>query len=110
MSFKRKQIKDVFTNLKKLKYYGIYFSGIKGKGEHKTWYDNSQLHIHCFFNEDEEYEGEYKRWHRNGQLWIHRFHISDKKYRGIYKSWDRNGELEKHEIYNDNGSLKEKIV
>jgi len=110
MIFKYKQIINIFTNLKRSKQGGIWFDGIENEGEFKKWHSNGQLVFHCHFNKYGETEGEYKRWYSDGRLWIHCFHINNYKYRGEYKEWDENDKLEKYEIYNDDGTLKEKIL
>ena len=109
MNVMKKQIKDVFTNLKKLKESGIWFSGIEKEGEYKTWHENGQLWIHSFYK-DKEREGEYKAWWNNGQLWVHCFYNGKDEYKDEYKRWNSSGELVQYEIYNDDGSLKETIV
>ena len=66
-------IERVFTGLDKLKENGIWYSGIKGKGEHKQWYDNGQLGIHNNY-ENCVKEGEYKKLDSNSQLNIHKLY------------------------------------
>ena len=60
MNLKYKQIIGVFENLKVLKQDGIWFSGVKNKGEYKEWYDNGQIRIHCFYIGKDKYKGEFK--------------------------------------------------
>jgi antitoxin component YwqK of YwqJK toxin-antitoxin module len=79
---------------------GVWFSGIKGEGEYKQWYNNGQLVIHCFYKNN-ELEGEYKIWYENGQLFKHCFY-RDSKLEGEYKEWDNNGKLIEHSYY-ENG-------
>ena len=109
MKFKYQQIINIFTDLKRLKYNGIWFDSVEGEGEYKAWWENGQLLNHCFYKNNKKV-GEYKVWHSNGQLYKHCFHIDDDTYRGKYKKWDNSGKLKEYKIYNKDGSLKEKIV
>ena len=145
---KYEQIKQVFTDLDKLKQDGIWFSGIEGEGEYKEWWKNGQLWTHCFYKQGNKI-GEYKRWWRNGQLMTHCFYNgqgskegefkewgysrqllvhcfyrgikdnygvifyqgkNDKRFKGEYKQYGDDGKLEKHIIFNNDGSIKEKIL
>ena len=94
---KRKQIIKVFTDLKKLKEDGIWFSGIEGEGEYKEWYKNGKLYLHYNYNKEGKRDGDYKQWHNNGQLNIHILYKND-KLEGKYKEWYSNGQLEKEGI------------
>jgi len=124
MNVIKEQIRDVFTNLEELKEDGIWFSGKEKEGEYKGWYSDGQLWIHCFYNKEKEIEGEYKLWYDNGQLYIHCYlrgiksrinanHYvdkNDKRFKGEYKEWMNKGELIHHIIFNNDGSIKEKII
>ena len=96
---KYRQIKKVFTNLDELKIDGIWFSSKKGEGEHKKWWYNGQLFLHCYFKQNKK-DGEYKLWYENGQLWIHCFYKQGNKI-GEYKRWWSNGQLYLHSFYRD---------
>ena len=63
-------IKKVFDNWDKLKTDGIWFSGIRGEGEFKSWYETGKMYKHCFYK-NSKLEGEFKRWHENGEFFIH---------------------------------------
>ena len=71
MNVIKQQIKDVFTDLDKLKEDGIWFDGKKDKGEYKRWWKNGQLHIHCFYNDEGKRDSVYKEWYDNGELYKH---------------------------------------
>lgn len=45
----------------------------RSHGESKSWYDDGQIYVHCFYVED-EWHGGYKRWSRDGKLREHRFY------------------------------------
>jgi antitoxin component YwqK of YwqJK toxin-antitoxin module len=124
VKFKYQQIIDVFTNLDELKDKGIWFNGIEVEGEYKKWHSNGQLFINCNYNDKMELKGEYKMWNSDGQLLIHSFYRGinsnyysiiyqgedDKRFKGVYKLWDESGKLEKHIIFNNDGTVKEKII
>lgn len=107
MDLKRKGIKDIFTKLGK-KGFDIWFSGVKGEGEYKSWHDNGQLYIHSFYNKNGELDGEYKYWYENGQMWQHAFY-KDNKQDGEYKLLYPDGRLNLHAFYKD-GKMVKKII
>ena len=107
MSLKHEQIIRVFESLKALKLKGVWFSGIKNKGEYKEWWDNDQLYKHCFYNDKSVKEGEYKRWHENGQLYIHCFFNDEGNLEGEYKEWYSNSQLVKYKLYKNDEVIKD---
>jgi len=66
----KQQIKDLFKNPKKTMESGLWFSGYRGEGEWKRWYENGQLNIDCFYT-DGVLDGEFKSWDENGKLVKH---------------------------------------
>lgn len=67
---KHEYIIKVFTNLKKLKSYGIWFSGIKGEGIFKGWHENGKLYNNGFFKDGKE-DGEHKNYYSDGSIANH---------------------------------------
>jgi len=51
MNITKKQIKNLFINPQKAIGNGLWFSGHKGDGEYKEWYENGQLWQHCFYKD-----------------------------------------------------------
>ena len=44
-------------------------------GEYKSWRDNGQLRVHCFFVNG-RFHGEFKWWYENDQIREHRFYVN----------------------------------
>ena len=99
MKLSRQQIIKVFTELERLKKEGIWFSGIKGKGEYKEWHYNGQLAIDANYKNG-ELNGQYKQWSEDGQLEIDAEYKNDEE-DGQYKQWHDNGQLKIDAKYND---------
>jgi len=126
MNVTKQQIIDVFIDLEKLKIKGIWYSGIKWKGEFKQWWRDGPLLLHCFHINRNKYRGKYKTWYKNGQLLLQCYFRGiknkyssngifyqgedDKRFKSVYKEWFDNGKLKEYKIFNNDGSLKEKIV
>ena len=48
-SRKRKYIKEIFEDWCTLGFTGIWFSGKKGEGEYKEWYENGKLKAYALY-------------------------------------------------------------
>jgi len=105
MNVMHRQIKKLFTNTQKAKEDGLWFSGYKGEGEFKQWYDNGQLFVHYFFKDGRE-EGEVKQWHDNGQLQQHGFYKQGAP-EGEIKMWLSDGTLIMHKIIRNGEEIKD---
>ena len=70
-NLKKEYIQQVFEDLKHLKFTGIYFSGIEGKGEWKRWRPDGPLYVHDW-KKNGLLTGEYKTW-SDGIPDIHRW-------------------------------------
>ena len=46
---------------------GVWFSGIKGEGEHIELHDNDRIYEHSFYKNG-KYHGECKLWWHDGEL------------------------------------------
>ena len=103
MNLRRKGIKDIFTKLKK-EDFGIWFSGIDGEGEFKSWHENGQIWQH-FFYKDGDVHGEYKNWYVNGRMAEHSFYKNGER-DGEYKVWHANGQMWRHAFYKDGEIVK----
>lgn len=79
--FRQKIITDIFTKLGKDAFY-IWFSGIKGAGEHKEWYNNGQLSKHEFWKGG-RLEGERKVWRKDGTVMLHSFWKNGREVRDL---------------------------
>ena len=92
-NIRKKQIKNLFNNfIDIMGFYGIWFSGIKGYGKYKKWFDNRQLKINAYYKNNMKIK-EYKRWYYNGQLEILCYYNEKGELDGICKKWDYNGNL-----------------
>ena len=76
--------------------------------EHKDYYENGKLWMHCFLKDDKRH-GEYKDYYKNGQMWEHCFYKDDKRH-GENKYWDEDGQLQKHRFYKDDNDITKDIV
>ena len=77
MNKKKDYIRRVFTDLKGLKYEGIWFSGRDWAGKYKEWDIKGNLIIHRFYKNG-ELDGEYKQWDDSGRLYIHKYYENGK--------------------------------
>ncbi len=93
------QIIKLFTSPRETMFYGLWYSGVKGEGEHKEWHRNGQLSQHCFYKNN-YIDGEYKRWHENGQLETER-NYKNGRLDGEFKMWNNKGKLIKSIIFKD---------
>ena len=73
MNIMKQQIIKLFTNPTKAMKEGLWFSGYKGKGENKRWFDNNQLYK-CRWYKNNRLDGEYKEWNENNILVMHRWY------------------------------------
>ncbi len=101
------QIKDLFTSPLETMSGGLWYSGVRGEGEYKEWYEEGKLCRHSFYKNSKVY-GKHITWHENGQMCIECFY-KNSKYFGEYKEWFSNGKLASHIIYN-NGNVVKRIV
>jgi len=100
MNVMRRQIKQVFTDLNKLKMDGIHFSGEEWKGEYKEWYDNGPLFLHNYFRTIKN--DNYHTMFYQGE--------DDKRFKGEYKRFNNKGILIQYIIFNDDGTVKKEIL
>jgi len=66
-----------------------YYINDKGQlhGEHKSYYSNGQLWIHCHYNNG-KWHGEYKSYYDNGQLWVHTYDVNAETVHDFLKDGD----------------------
>jgi len=69
---KREQVRDIFTKYGK-ETFSLWFSGMKGVGEYKSWHANGRLATHGFMKKG-RIDGENKAWHVNGELLVHQLY------------------------------------
>lgn len=67
------------------------------QGEYKTWFDNGDIRMHCFFI-DGKVNGEFKMWRKNSQIYEHSFYVNGDRH-GECKLWHTNGILSLHCLF-----------
>ena len=85
-----KKLRKIKNNLIQEEYF-ICPNGTKF-GEYKSYYDDGNLEILCYYDED-KLNGEYKKWHPNKTLCKQCSYIDD-KIEGNFNSWFNNGNIQ----------------
>jgi antitoxin component YwqK of YwqJK toxin-antitoxin module len=73
----REQIIGVFTSLKEIKEYGLWFSGIEGEGKRIKWHTTGTIAIIAHFKNN-SLHGDYKYYSNRGTLMTHRIYRNGK--------------------------------
>lgn len=91
MNFSELSERKILYDNGQVKIRGFFQNNGRREGKREEWYINGQIRLEEFYRNG-KLDGERKAWHENGQLNIHEFYKKDSR-DGPRKIWHDNGQL-----------------